>query len=104
LHCIEHSSIIASRVEGKARDLKAKKEIIMNVSAIKSKLLELGCNEWKKAGMHRIYLDGVDAKMLFDNEHARFGKAHKVFFDVMSGEFVCNNESVANNLNSMISE
>ena len=74
----------------------------MNASEIKSKLLELGCNEWEKAGMHRIYLDGIDAEKLFDNSHARFGKAHKVFFDVKKGEFACSNKSIENNLNSMI--
>lgn len=71
---------------------------------IKASLLEMGCNEWKKGNHHRIYFDGVDAKRVFDDEHAEFGKSHKVYFDVNDGEFKCSNKSIENNLNCMISD
>jgi len=76
----------------------------MKALEIKNKLIDLGCKEWKKADMHRIYIDGVDAKMLFNNEHASFGKKHTVFFDVVNGCFNCSDKSIKSNLNSMISE
>lgn len=68
------------------------------------KLIELGGNEWKKGAYHRVYVESYVVKHFFDSEHASFGKAHKVFFDVNVGKFASQSTSVAENLNIMLEE
>lgn len=81
----------------------ALKETYMNTEKTTAeKLIELGGNEWKKGSHHRIYVYGSITEEFFNNCHASFGKAHKVFFNVNAGKFSSTNEKVAYNLNLML--
>ena len=68
------------------------------------KLIELGGNEWNKGSHHRVYVESYIVKKFFDSEHASFGKAHKVFFDVSAGKFASTHAATAENLNIMLEE
>ena len=76
----------------------------INITAIKGRLIGLGCKQWKKGEHHRIYLDGIDAERLFDDHHARFGKSHTAYFNVNTGQFWCSNKKVSENLNILADE
>lgn len=74
----------------------------MNSETVKDQLINLGGSEWKKGDHHRVYIEGYVAAKFFDSDHARFGKAHKTFFNVVTGQFSSSSMAVKNNLNIMM--
>ena len=85
-----------------AFSLALKEAYKMAQKTLAQKLIELGGKEWKKGSFHRVYIESLVAVKCFDDQHASFGKAHTVYFNVETQEFFCSNRRVANNLNAMI--